>query len=429
MIASSGRRRFVIPILFGITLLNTFDRAIAAVVNEQLRVEWGLADRDLGVLFGSFLVVYAFAALPMGRLADVASRRWILVAGVSVWSLLTAAAGFAPSFGALVALRCGVGIGEATFFPAAVSLLGDIYPTRVRGRVQSWVTLGVPLGVAAAFAFGGAVAHRFGWRTTFFLTVIPGLACALAALGLPEPKRGAVDGARATPMTWSSLLRIRSLGFVMLAAVLNSFATFSLATFLMPLLMRFHHVPMHEAGAKIAMITGLAPVAGMLVGGFVVDRWSARRRDAAMLVSAITIAAAAPLFFAALRTAPESALLAVVLLGLAHVALFPFWSLHQVIVQEVVPPAARGRAVAIVNFFGVALGGAFGPALTGAVSDRLRAGLMAEGMVEPLARAQAIQSALLVPIAALAVMAAVLGFGLKAMRRDAAAWRDFETTG
>lgn len=424
MSSRSWRVAVTVPILLAITLLNTFDRVIAPAVNELLRREWSLEDRELGVLFSSFLVVYAVAAVPMGRLVDVVSRRTILIVGVFVWSLLTAAAGFAPTFSALVAVRCGVGIGEAVFFPAVVSLLGDLYPTERRGRALSVVMLGVPLGVASGFAFGGAAAQRYGWRTTFFLTLVPGLLCSLAAFALPEPARGAAERtwSDGPPPAWSALARTRTLWVVTAAAVLNSFATFGLAAFLMPLLMRYHHVPLAEAGRSVAAVTGVGPVVGLLAGGWIVDRLSAHRRDAAMLVSAVTITLAAPLFTAALRMAPEASGAALVLLGLAHWALFPFWALQQVIVQEVIGPRARGRAVATVNFFGMAIGGSLGPVCTGALSDALRRGLARSGAGDAIARAEATQSAMLIAPIALALMALVLFAGLGSMRRESSAW-------
>src|SRR4051794_13733989 len=121
MTMPSSRRNltFTLLILLGINTLNFFDRQILAAVQEQIRGEWQLSDTQLGWLGTAFILLYAIVGLPLGRLADVAPRRWVLCGGVAVWSALTAASGMAWSFGSLFWCRLGVGVGEAACAPAA----------------------------------------------------------------------------------------------------------------------------------------------------------------------------------------------------------------------------------------------------------------------------------------------------------------------
>src|SRR5512132_460488 len=116
---------FALFVLFAINLMNFFDRQIIGGVGEGIRREWALSDTALGLLGTVFTLLYAVVGIPLGRLADRTDRRWLLCAGVCVWSLLTAASGLARNFGQLVVARLGVGVGEATCSPASTSLLGD----------------------------------------------------------------------------------------------------------------------------------------------------------------------------------------------------------------------------------------------------------------------------------------------------------------
>src|ERR687885_1099766 len=94
---------FALAVLFAINAMNFFDRQILGAVGEAVRREWALGDGAMGALGTAFTLLYAAVGVPLGRLADRSGRRWILSAGVLVWSLLTAASGFARNFWQLFA--------------------------------------------------------------------------------------------------------------------------------------------------------------------------------------------------------------------------------------------------------------------------------------------------------------------------------------
>ena len=99
-------------VLCGINLLNFYDRQAPGALVEPMRREFGLSDTQIGLLGSMFIWVYALAGVPLGRLADVWSRKKLLAIGVTVWSALTAASGLAASFSFLLFTRLGVGVGE-----------------------------------------------------------------------------------------------------------------------------------------------------------------------------------------------------------------------------------------------------------------------------------------------------------------------------
>jgi MFS family permease len=183
---------FALWVLFVINTLNFYDRQILGAVGETVRDEWKLSDTALGSLGTAFTLLYAVVGVPLGRMTDRVSRRWILCVGVTVWSVLTAASGLARNFTELFFVRLG-GSGEAACAPASASLIGDLFPASGRARAISVFMIGLPLGIALSFLGSSLLEHRLGWRFTFYIAAIPGLICAVLALIIREPARGGAE--------------------------------------------------------------------------------------------------------------------------------------------------------------------------------------------------------------------------------------------
>src|SRR5690606_15891000 len=138
----------VLFLLFLANLFNFFDRTIPAIVTEPVRREWNLSDLQIGLFGTAFTLIYALAGIPLGRLADSASRARIMGWGLTLWSGLTALNGLAWNYWSFLLMRMGVGIGYA---PAANSLIGDLFPADRRARAMGLFMLGLPLGLTLAF--------------------------------------------------------------------------------------------------------------------------------------------------------------------------------------------------------------------------------------------------------------------------------------
>ncbi len=178
----------VLALLFLANLLNFFDRTIPAILNEPIRLEWGLNDFQLGIIAAAFTVIYAIAGLPLGRLADRGSRRKVIGWGVALWSAFTAANAFAWSFGSFLVARMGVGVGEASYAPASSSLIGDLFPAERRSRALGIFMLGLPVGLMAAFFTVGPLVAAFGdWRAPFVVAAVPGFVVAALFFLIREP--------------------------------------------------------------------------------------------------------------------------------------------------------------------------------------------------------------------------------------------------
>src|SRR5581483_7564214 len=139
--------------------------------------ELGLSDTELGDLTGlSFAILYSTLALPIARLADRASRKWIIGAALGIWSLMTGASGLATSFAVLVVCRMGVALGEAGCVPATHAIISDYFPRDRRATAIAIWTLSIPLGTMLGFASSGWLNQTVGWRNAFFILGIGGLA-------------------------------------------------------------------------------------------------------------------------------------------------------------------------------------------------------------------------------------------------------------
>src|SRR5262249_3113127 len=155
-------------------------------------------------------------------------RTRILSVGVLVWSVLTAASGICTSFAQLFMVRLGVGLGEASCAPAASSLIGDLFPAHRRSNALSIFMLGLPIGIALSFLIGGYTAKHYGWQQAFFVAAIPGFLCAIGALFVKEPQRGAaeahaVGAARREGSPIGLVLSIPSMWPIVLSGALHNF--------------------------------------------------------------------------------------------------------------------------------------------------------------------------------------------------------------
>src|SRR5713226_8626471 len=185
-----GQARFGFTILFIINVLNYADRYVLPAVLPKIQADMGLTLTQAGLLGSSFLFVYAIATLPLGVWADRSVRKNIVAFCVGIWSFATVLAGIARNFVQLFLVRSVLGIGEAGYAPASLSLIGDLFPKAHRGRVLSYWSMGSLVGAAIGVTGGGLIAEAIGWRWAFFVVGIPGLLCSFLAWRMHEPARG-----------------------------------------------------------------------------------------------------------------------------------------------------------------------------------------------------------------------------------------------
>ena len=198
-------RWYVLFMLMVIYIFNLVDRQILTILAPYLKADFGITDAQFGLLFGTtFALFYGLFGIPLARLVDGWSRVGVLSIGLSFWSMMTMASGFATNFMQIAAARVCVGVGEASASPAAISILGDYFPKSMRATVLAIYSAGLYIGMGLSLIVGGKIVGVWdgflglkGWQATFLLVGAPGLLLALLVrITIREPIRGALDGVK-----------------------------------------------------------------------------------------------------------------------------------------------------------------------------------------------------------------------------------------
>ena len=418
---------YALLVLFGINMMNFYDRQIPAAVTEPMRKEFLLTDTQIGLLATAFTLIYAVAGVPLGRLSDTRARKKILAAGVTVWSVLTAASGFARSYATLFAARLGVGIGEASCAPAANSLIGDLYPPQKRARAISIFMLGLPIGIFLSNLLSGRLAAAYNnWRVPFLVACVPGLILAVLAFRIREPRRGAADGYTVPPVTSSTrnpylaVLSIPTMWWIIASGALHNFNAYAVNAFLPAYLGRYHGLGLKDANTITAFVLGAVGVVGLLGGGLAADWITRRRKDGRMLLAALSLAISTPCVYLALGQPKGSIIPFMMLMGIGWMLIYVYYVTVYSAIQDVVDPGSRATAMALYFFAMYVLGGSFGTTILGLLSDHYanKAMLDAGGTQIEAFRAAGLHSAFyVVPLVSL-LLAGVLWAGSRTIAKD-----------
>jgi len=390
---SGAYRNLVLAFLVLAYTFNFIDRTIVSTINQAIKLDLKISDTQLGLLNGpAFAFLYTLLGIPIARVAERWSRVWIITISLVVWSGFTAACGMAGSFIQLLALRVGVGIGEARCSPPAQSLISDYFEPKRRATALAIYAFGIPLGAMIGAAFGGWLAKSFGWRIAFMTVGAPGLILALAFILLvKEPRRGLSDPAEkvAAPdakgrapgqAVWivSELRALADVGVtlfcrwpvlnIILGMTVTSFAGYGGGAFAGPYFIRTFGLDYATAGLILGLGIGVSGGLGTLAGGFISD-WAARHGARwYALTPAIGIAIAAPIYLLAYRQGDWRT--AAVLTLIPGVFLYTYLGPTFAVVQNVVETRQRATAAALLLLFVniIALGG--GPLFTGWIIDQ-----------------------------------------------------------
>jgi MFS family permease len=370
-------------------LVHSMDRGIVAFVVEPIKHDLHITDVQISLLTGlAFGVFYTTVGLALGMMADVISRRRLLIAGILTWSLATMACGLAQSFPMMFAARLFVGLGEATLGPCVISMIGDLFPAVERGRPMSVYALGtalsnglaititgaiigLPAGAFAAFPVLRDLAH---WRIAFVLCGGLGLVTAAMLFAMPEVKRtGAILADRAglgIGQVARYLGEHRSVFLPYYAgyACYQAGAT-GVAAWSAPFLTRHFHLTLPIIGARLGALTMVLAVIGALAAGLclttVIKRDGIRGK---MRLASLLPLLVLPAAFLALAPTPWVAFF---LIATPTLMLPLLQATLAGTISELMPANMRGIAVALYAFSGTMIGGTLGPLFVALVTDHL----------------------------------------------------------
>ena len=391
----SSRYAWYTVIILTVAYIFSFvDRWILGLLVEPIKADLGVSDSEMGLLLGIwFALFYAIAGLPLGYLADRKRRTWIVAVGVTVWSAATAASGFAKNFWHMALARMGVGAGEATLSPCAMSMISDSFPPERRGRPIAFYTAALSVGAAIASLVSAAilawtssesmvnlpiVGEVAPWRATFFIVGLPGLLLAVVFFFMREPPR--IDKDAKTTAGFADMLH--SLGGMLSYVGTNwkVYASFVIFVCLMTLCaysQGFFAAMFSRTwgwpGQTYALVNGLVLLAvGPLtvnLAGWMSDKFYAKgRRDAPFLIVVLGAFIFVPTqILAPLMPTPA---LAFVLIGINTIGIAMTSATGVTALLQITPSRIRAQTIAFYYLI-ISLAGAAGPRVVGQLSDKV----------------------------------------------------------
>ncbi len=371
---SKSRARTALFLLLGINLFNYIDRQVLAALEPEIRHTFfrpndPSAMTKTGWLATAFLVSYMVSAPIFGRLADRFSRWWLIGLGVAIWSLASGATGAAATFSILLLTRVFVGIGEGAYGPAAPTILSDLYPLEIRGRIMSVFFMAIPVGSALGYTYGGWAGAHFGWRMAFYLVLPPGLILAALCFFMPEPRRllhQTSSPPRSRRADIVTLLKTRSYVVNTIAAAAMTFAIGGLAFWVPAYIYEFRHQP--DLGRINLVFGAIVVVSGFLatlLGGWLGDKLRPRYPGSYFLVSGFGMLIGFPFVIVMLFVPFPWAWLAIFV---AVFFLFLNTGPSNTALANVTHPLIRATGFAVNIFMVHLLGDAISPPLIGAIA-------------------------------------------------------------
>lgn len=363
-------------VLTGLNLLDYLDRQILSAVLPLLRKELNLTYEQGGTLSTAFMLGYFLTAPLFGFLGDRVPRRWLVAAGVFVWSLGTLMTGHTNIYVTMLFFRALVGFGEASFGTISPGWIADLFPAVKRNNAITIFYFAIPVGSAIGYLAGGWIAVHYGWRAAFLCAGYPGLVLAGVLFFLREPKRGASEQgaakvAHSPPPGWRvyrELLGFKSYVLVVAGYTAQTFAMGAFALWAPTFLYEVHRMELDVANFFFSASLAATGLVATLAGGFSASGWQKRTGVGYAWTLALSAILAAPLAFAAFGTA--NLVLSKVLLILTMFMLFLATGPVNTLILETVPVRMRASSMAAAIFAIHMFGDLWSPKLVGILADR-----------------------------------------------------------
>jgi len=373
--------------------LSLLDRYIISLLVDPIKADLGLTDVQFGMLHGiAFTVSFTIFGLIFGALADRMSRRWVICAGVAVWSLGTMMCGFAQNFWHLLLARVGVGAGEAALNPCATSMIADLFPRHKLTSAMAIYSIGATVGSGTALMVGGAIVHMVTsmgdvvlpfvgrippWQMVFFIVGVPGLLLAFTIFTVPEPTRRGPRLANQTDRAWydsyldlfrfiasrAKFFACHYIGFTLLAGLVTGLNAWYVAH-----MTRSFGWSAGRVGLILGATLMAAGVFGKLLCGYMVDAMYRRGyRDAQFRWMIGCVVIGTPLGL--IGTTSGNPWVFIVCIGLFVTLLGGMTACAMAALNLITPNQLRGTGVAIYATVGALIGGSGGPYAVAAISQ------------------------------------------------------------
>ena len=390
-------RWLLIGWLFILSAVAFLDRVNLSISGTHLAADYHLSDVQFGLLSTAFLLGYALFQTPAGWLADRWGPRRILAGGVVWWGIFTALTAVVPAglrnpLLLLLLARFLLGAGEAVMYPCSNQFVARWIPTQERGLANGLIFAGVGVGSATSPALITYIMIHHGWRSSFWICALLGLAAGLvwfhasrdtpeqhplvsaselavirSSLALAEKQTpGHVTTASArnhvsSTVPWATILKHREVWLITLSYFCYGYVAWIFFAWFFIYLARVRGMNL-KSSAFYATLPFLAMAMGCAVGGLVADFLTKRvsRRAGRCGVAAVGLALSGA--FLACGSLVDSAPLASVILAGGAGALYLSQSSYWAISADI-GGSFSGSVSGFMNM-GAQLGGAVTASLT-----------------------------------------------------------------
>ena len=355
----------VVGLLWVVALLNYMDRQMLSTMREAMQID--IAELESAVNFGRlmaiFLWIYGCISPFAGAIADRISRKWLIISSLAVWSGVTLAMGFCTTYNQIYVLRALMGISEALYIPAGLSLIADYFTGSSRSLAVGIHMTGLYLGQAVG-GFGATIAAAFSWQQTFLCFGIAGVAYAALLAIMLEDRRNeksecgpdAAEPPAKEPVWKSFALIFSNISFwtILFFFAASSLPGWSTKNWLPTLFAESLGIPMSQAGPLSTITIAVSSFFGVLIGGSLSDNWVRKNIRGRIYTSAIGLAMMIPaLVFIGLGSGLVSAIGAGVCFGVGYGM---FDTNNMPILCQFVSSRHRATAYGIMNMTGVFFG-------------------------------------------------------------------------
>ncbi|MCA5005300.1 MFS transporter [Sphingobacterium bovistauri] len=363
----------VVGLLWFVALLNYMDRQILSTMRPAMAMD--IVSLESAAVFGNlmavFLWIYGCMSPVAGVLADKINRKWLIISSLFVWSGVTLLMGYATSYEQLYALRAVMGVSEAIYIPAGLSLIADYHSDKSRSLAVGIHMTGLYFGQALG-GFGATVASSYSWQNTFILFGLIGIVYALILIFTLFETESRVkpieDVGEKTSVLKGIPILFSNIAFwvILLYFAVPSLPGWATKNWLPTLFADNLNIPMEKAGPLSTITIAFSSFIGVIFGGILSDKWVQKNIRGRIYTSAIGLALTIPAVF---LIGYGTTIWAIVGAGLMFGFGFGMFDANNMpILCQFVSAKYRATAYGIMNMVGV-FAGAYITNLLGASAD------------------------------------------------------------
>lgn len=299
----------LVALLSVVALLNYMDRQMLATMKPSMQLD--IAELQTAVNFGRlmavFLWIYGFMSPVAGMIADRVNKKWLIVGSLFIWSSVTFAMGFATTFNQLYWLRALMGVSEALYIPAGLSLITDFHTSKTRSLAVGIHMTGIYLGQALG-GFGATIANTFSWQTAFQSFGLIGMIYAFVLVFLlktappsvsvesehSQNPKSKIQNPKSLFAGVGLLLSNISFWIILFYFAVPSLPGWGVKNWLPTLFADKLQIDMAQAGPLSTITTSLSSFVGVIVGGILSDRWVQKNIRGRIYTSVIGLSLTVP---------------------------------------------------------------------------------------------------------------------------------------